>query len=147
MDSKIFTLGLRTVSAVMPYAKKLQDDEAQFLWLTLDQRIKDGISNEMWTYAVKNYLESSCRDENLSVHMDILRIFIKQQNGSPCLDWGFTCNNQEFLQALQTSPAQPLLAAERTAKEREDRELRARLAPHYEESTEDFLGLRSLPNA
>jgi hypothetical protein len=147
MDSKIFTLGLRTISAVMPYAKKLQDDEAQFLWLTLDQRIKDNISNEMWTYAVKHYMELSHHDETLPVHMDVLSLFIKKQNGSPCLEWGFTCNSQEFLQGLQASPAQPLLAAEKIAKEREDRQFRGRLAPHYEEPTEDSLGLRSLPSA
>jgi len=162
MDSKIFTLGLRTVSAVMPYAKKLQDDEAQFLWLTLDQRIKDNISNEMWTYAVKNYLESSYRDETLSVHMDILRIFIKQQNGTPCLDWGFRCNHDEFLQGLQMEAADPyrrcaLLYAEDLAEPRMIREAQERhrlqadhlaaLSQGHEEPTEDFLGLRSLPSA
>lgn len=162
MDSKVFTLGLRTVSAVMPYAKKLQDDEAQFLWLTLDQRIKDNISNEMWTYAVKGYLERAHHDERLPVHMDILSPFIKQQNGFPCLEWGFRCNAQEFLRGLQLQAADPYrkcailhaadLAEPRLIREAEEQH-RAKwdnLLPQaaaHEESTEDFLGIRSLPNA
>jgi len=100
MDSKIFTLGLRTISAVMPYAKKLEDDEAQFLWLTLDGKIKTEISNEMWTYAVKLYLQGSSRNQNLPVHIDVLSVFIKHQDGTPNLNWGFRCNSEQFLQAL-----------------------------------------------
>lgn len=107
MDSKIFTLGLRTISAVMPYAKKLEDDEAQFLWLTLDGKIKTEISNEMWTYAVKLYLQGSSRNQNLPVHIDVLSVFIKHQDGTPNLNWGFRCNSEQFLQALQLQASDP----------------------------------------
>jgi len=156
MDSKIFTLGLRTISAVMPYAKKLEDDEAQFLWLTLDGRIKNQISNEMWTYAVKNYLEGKVRNPDLPVHMDVLSIFIKHQNGRPDLDWGFRCNAQEFLQGLQLQASDPyntnpVTLAAQLAEDRKRLEyeadhrrranaLAASSQPEPEE-TGDFLGL------
>ena len=52
MQAKTFITGLRALSAVLPYAKKIHDDEAQFIWLSLDQRIKDEVTDEMWAYAV-----------------------------------------------------------------------------------------------
>jgi hypothetical protein len=162
MDSKIFTLGLRTISAVMPYAKKLEDDEAQFLWLTLDSRIKTEISNEMWTYAVKNYLEGKVRNDDLPVHMDVLSIFIKQRNCIPHLDWGFRCNAEEFLQGLQLQASDPyntcpiILASNlaegrlrleaQTRHERQVQFLSAASQSAIEE-TSDFLGLGGGPCA
>lgn len=162
MDSKIFTLGLRTISAVMPYAKKLEDDEAQFLWLTLDSRIKSEISNEMWTYAVKRYLEVGSRNENLPVHMDVLSIFIKHQNGIPHLNWGFRCNADEFLQGLQLQASDPYntcpitlaakLAEPRLIQEAEQEHQRQVAAitgrvKALPEETSDFLGLGGGPCA
>lgn len=162
MDSKIFTLGLRTISAVMPYAKKLEDDEAQFLWLTLDSRIKSEISNEMWTYAVKNYLEGKVRNDNLPVHMDVLSIFIKHQNGLPDLSWGFRCNAQEFLQGLQLQASDPfntcpIILASRLAEDRLCLEYKmahqqranalAAASQALPEETSDFLGLGGGPCA
>lgn len=162
MDSKIFTLGLRTISAVMPYAKKLEDDEAQFLWLTLDSRIKFEISNEMWTYAVKRYLEVGSRNENLPVHMDVLSIFIKHQNGLPDLSWGFRCNAEEFLQGLQLQASDPyntcpIIIASRLAEDRKRLEFQsahnqranalAAASQALPDETSDFLGLGGGPCA
>ena len=101
MDSKVFTLGLRTIASVMPYAKKLEDDEAQFLWLTLDDRLKTGISNEMWTYAVKRYLDLSYRDPDTPVHMAVLNPFIKRRDNVAWLEWGLRCTPGDFLRALE----------------------------------------------
>ena len=104
MDSSVFTLGLRTVSALFPYAKKLEDDEAKFLWLTVDDHVKTNVSNEMWTFAVKEFMELARRSDELPLHMDILSLIYKCQNGRPEISWGLKYAHDDLMQALKLAP-------------------------------------------
>ena len=127
MDSSVFTLGLRTISAVFPYAKKLEDDEAKFLWLTLDDHMKSNVSNEMWTFAVKEYLEIGSRSDELPLHMDILARIYKCQNGRPDINWGLKYTHDDLMKGLQLAPVDPYktsagILAAKILKEREDKE-------------------------
>lgn len=101
MDSKLFTLGLRTISTVLPYAKKLPDDEASFLWMTLDSSIKEQVSDQMWAYACKRFIERGERNEQLSIHLDILSLIYKCENGRPNFTWGLKFSDQDLIEGCK----------------------------------------------
>ena len=132
MDSTVFTLGLRTISAVFPYAKKLEDDEAKFLWLTVDDHVKTNVSNEMWTYAVKEYMEWGIRSDELPLHMDILSQVYKCQNGRPEISWGLKYTHDDLMQGLKLAPGNKYnysasSIAQQIAEERKHKELQAQI--------------------
>ena len=55
MQAATFRLGLKSVAAITPYAKKLTDDEIGFLFLTIPQAVKDAVTDQMWAYACSQY--------------------------------------------------------------------------------------------
>ena len=127
MDAAIFTLGIRTASAATRFGKKLQDDEAQFLWALVDDRIKTDISNEMWMYGVKRYLDNPESHKDESIHIAIISPFLKWQCGEPALHWGFRCTPQDFLKGLEAHQDDPSLCPVHAASQlQEERLLEAR---------------------
>jgi len=88
MNPATFTLGMRTVSAVLPYGKKLLDDEIKFIWLTLPQTVKDQVSDEMWGYACSQRLLDPAPDKELALHIQLLRYLYRNRDGQPAFDWG-----------------------------------------------------------
>ena len=88
MQAKTFVTGLRALSAILPYSKKIQDDEAQFLWLALDQQVKTQVSDEMWAYAVGRRMNEEEAPKELAIHLQVLRHVYRCENGKPNLNWG-----------------------------------------------------------
>jgi hypothetical protein len=88
MNIKTFVIGLKALSGCLPYGKKIDDDTAQFIWLTLDQQIKDEVTNEMWAYAVGRRLSEEGPPKEMAIHLSALRHVYRCENGKPNLDWG-----------------------------------------------------------
>ena len=69
--------------------KKIELEDLQ-LWLTVDDCVKDSVTDEMWMYGCRRLLET-WSDNNQSrqpIHMQILGFIYKNQNGKACLEWG-----------------------------------------------------------
>ena len=89
MDAKVFTLGLRAITSVTQYAKKIDDDSANFIWLTLDQQVKQEVTDEMWVWAVKKTMETwNNVDHDPPLHIIVLSKLYRECNGMPEFDWG-----------------------------------------------------------
>ena len=88
MQAKTFITGLRATTTVLTYAKKISDDEAQFIWLGLDDKIKKDVSDEMWVYACNKRMGDQEPNEKLSLVHQILRFVYRLENGAPNIEWG-----------------------------------------------------------
>lgn len=88
MNSTTFALGLRSLAAALPYGKRLEDDEAKFLWLTLPQTVKDTVTDQMWAYAIAQRRMDPAPDKELSIEMQLLRYLFRIRDGMPAFDWG-----------------------------------------------------------
>jgi hypothetical protein len=95
MQAKTFITGLRATTTVLPFAKKINDDEAQFIWLGLDDQIKREVSDEMWVYACNKRMGDQEPNEKISLVHQILCFVYCVNNGSPSLDWGLKWGNAE----------------------------------------------------
>jgi len=100
MQAKAFTGGLRAVASVSKYAKKIDDDSAQFIWLTIDKKVKDEVSDEMWVWAVKKTMESWKQlDHEAPLHITVLSFLYRNRDGSPEFSWGLKDNLGELMLA------------------------------------------------
>lgn len=88
MNSTTFTLGLRALAASLPYGKRLEDDEAKFLWLTLPESVRDQVSDSMWAFAIAQRRMDPAPDKELSIEMQLLRYLYRVRDGMPAFDWG-----------------------------------------------------------
>ena len=88
MNIKAFVAGLKALTGALPYQKKLDDDTAKFIWLTLDQQIKDEVTDEMWAYAVGRRLAEEEPPKEMAIHLSALRHIYRCENGRPNLTWG-----------------------------------------------------------
>jgi hypothetical protein len=88
MNSSTFTLGMRTVSAALPYGKKLLDDEIKFIWLTLPESVKTTVTDEMWVYACAQRRMDPDPDKELALDIQLLRYVYRIRDGQPAFDWG-----------------------------------------------------------
>lgn len=94
MQLKTFQLGMRTVSAAMPYGKKLQDDELGFLFMTLPDRVKQDVTDTMWAYACSKTLSEQDPNKEIALHMRVLSHVYKIENGAPNFNWGLKTNDE-----------------------------------------------------
>jgi hypothetical protein len=88
MNPGTFTLGLRALAASLPYGKRLEDDEAKFLWLTIPESVKATVTDAMWAYAIAQRRMDPAPDKDLSIEMQILRYLYRIRDGMPAFDWG-----------------------------------------------------------
>ena len=88
MNIQAFAAGLKALSSALPYGKKIDDDVAKFIWLTLDQQVKDEVSDEMWAYAVGRRLAEEEPPKEMAIHLSALRHVYRCENGRPNLKWG-----------------------------------------------------------
>ena len=105
MQAKAFITGLRALTAVLPYSKRIDDEIAQFIWLSLDQKIKDEVTDEMWAYAVGRRINEEDAPKEMAIHLSALRHVYRCENGRPNLEWGLKPQLDRIM-----SP-QPLLKA------------------------------------
>jgi hypothetical protein len=88
MRQASFSLGLRVITASIPYMKKLGEDEIKGLWLLLDDRIKQDVSDEAWLWAVKIRLTERGADKDQPITWQVLRHLYRLENGAPNIRWG-----------------------------------------------------------
>ena len=106
MQAKTFTAGLRAITSVTQYAKKIDDDSANFIWLTLDQKVKQEVTDEMWVWAVKNTMEIwNNLDHEAPLHITVLSRLYRECNGMPAFDWGLKPDLSERMLPAGRQPA------------------------------------------
>ena len=88
MDAKAFKIGLQALSVALPFAKRIHEDEAAFLWMALEQQVKSEVSNQMWAYAVGRRLSEPDPPKEMALHLSALRHVYRCENGMPNLKWG-----------------------------------------------------------
>ena len=88
MQLKSFQLGLRTLTAAIPYGKKLQDDEIAFLFMTLPEKVREEVTDNMWAYAISKALQETDPDKELPIHIRVLNHVYCRENGRANFNWG-----------------------------------------------------------
>ena len=97
MNLETFQLGMRTLSAVTPYAKKLQDEELALLYMILPDKVKTDTTDEVWVYALKKTMEETDPNKEIPLHMRVLSHVYRKENGSPNFDWGLNVEARAML--------------------------------------------------
>ena len=88
MKEEAFSLGLRVITASIPYMKKLGEDEIKGLWFLLDDQIKRDVPDEAWLWAVKIRLSERSADKDQPITWQVLRHLYRLENGTPNIRWG-----------------------------------------------------------
>ena len=115
MQAKTFTAGLRAISSITQFAKKIDDDSANFIWLTIDQEVKHEVTDEMWVWAVKRVMETwNNIDHEPPLHIIVLSQLYRECNGMPAFDWGLKPDLNERMLPVARKPA-AIAAAAHTA--------------------------------
>ena len=94
MELKSFQLGLRTLTAAIPYGKKLQDDEIAFLFLTLPEKVREQVSDSMWAYAISKALQETNPDKEAPIHIRVLGHLYNRENGRANFKWGLRIDDE-----------------------------------------------------
>ena len=88
MDLKSFQLAMRTISAVTPYATKMQDEELQFLYYLVPQKVRTAVTDGLWAYACNKALFDPSPNKEIPLHLRVLSYVYRVENGTPNFDWG-----------------------------------------------------------
>ena len=106
MQAKTFTAGLRAITSVTQYAKKIDDDSANFIWLTLDQQVKQEVTDAMWVWAAKRTMETwNNIDHEAPLHVIVLSQLYRECNGMPSFEWGLKPDLNERMLPTARQPA------------------------------------------
>ena len=88
MKCSAFQMGLRALSSLLPYGKKITDEEALFTWAMLPESVKTSVSDEMWAYACSQRRMDPDPDKELALDIQLLRYVYRIRDGQPAFDWG-----------------------------------------------------------
>ena len=88
MKATTFQMGLRALSSLLPYGKKITDEEAYFTWAMLPESVKVSVTDEMWVYACAQRRMDPDPDKELSLDIQLLRYVYRIRDGQPAFDWG-----------------------------------------------------------
>ena len=88
MKATTFQMGLRALSSLLPYGKKITDEEALFTWAMLPESVKVSVTDEMWVYACAQRRMDPNPDKELSLDIQLLRYVYRVRDGQPAFDWG-----------------------------------------------------------
>ena len=94
MELKAFQLGLRTLTGALPYGKKLQDDEIAFLYMTLPEKVRQEVTDNMWAYAISKALQETDADKEMPIHIRVLSHVYNRENGRANFKWGLRINDE-----------------------------------------------------
>ena len=88
MKATTFQMGLRALSSLLPYGKKITDEEALFTWAMLPESVKVNVTDEMWIYACAQRRMDPNPDKELALDIQLLRYVYRIRDGQPAFDWG-----------------------------------------------------------
>ena len=98
MRAKIFETSLRALSALMPYGKKMTDEEIQFVWMILPASVKQTVTDEMWGFACMQRRLDPNPNKELSLDLQILSYVYRRRDGHPAFDWGLKQDLQQRME-------------------------------------------------
>lgn len=88
MKASTYQMGLRALSSLLPYGKKITDEEALFTWAMLPESVKITVTDEMWVYACAQRRMDPNPDKELALDIQLLRYLFRIRDGQPAFDWG-----------------------------------------------------------
>jgi hypothetical protein len=88
MKATTFQMGLRALSSLLPYGKKITDEEALFTWALLPESVKSTVTDEMWAFACAQRRMDPNPDKELPLDIQLLRYVYRIRDGQPAFDWG-----------------------------------------------------------
>ena len=88
MKCSTFQMGLRALSSLLPYGKKITDEEALFTWAMLPESVKVNVTDEMWLFACSQRRMDPNPDKELALDIQLLRYVYRVRDGQPAFDWG-----------------------------------------------------------
>ena len=88
MKCSAFQMGLRALSSLLPYGKKITDEEALLTWAMLPDSVKVSVTDEMWLYACSQRRMDPNPDKELALDIQLLRYVYRIRDGQPAFDWG-----------------------------------------------------------
>ena len=88
LSAQTFSAVLQTATELDPYGKRLSDTTIQMAFLTLPEKVKERVTDQMWVYALQQHRMDPAPDKELPLDMQLLKHLWKCENGAPCLRWG-----------------------------------------------------------
>ena len=88
MKCSTFQMGLRALSSLLPYGKKITDEEALLTWALLHDSVKVNVTDEMWLYACSQRRMDPNPDKEIALDIQLLRYVYRIRDGQPAFDWG-----------------------------------------------------------
>jgi hypothetical protein len=95
MKASTYQMGLRALSSLLPYGKKITDEEALFTWAMLPESVKSTVTDEMWVYACAQRRMDPNPDKELALDIQLLRYLFRIRDGQPAFDWGLKADLPE----------------------------------------------------
>ena len=88
MKCSTFQMGLRALSSLLPYGKKITDEEALLTLAMLPDSVKVNVTDEMWLYACSQRRMDPNPDKEIALDIQLLRYVYRIRDGQPAFDWG-----------------------------------------------------------
>ena len=88
LSAQTFSAVLQTATELDPYGKKLSDQTVTMAYLTLPEKVKERVTDDMLVFALKQHRLDPAPDKELPLDMQLLKHIWKCENGAPCLRWG-----------------------------------------------------------
>ena len=88
LNSKTYAAILKAATQMDPYGKKLDDETIALMFMSLDDRVKQQVSDEMFMYAFKQHRLDPEPDKSLNIEQQLLQHLYRCENGAPNFNWG-----------------------------------------------------------
>lgn len=88
LSSTLYAKVLKAACQIDPYGKRLDDETIGLMYLTLDDRAKDLVTDEMFIYALKQHRIDPAHNKNLNIEQQLLQHLFRCENGAPNFKWG-----------------------------------------------------------
>jgi len=112
LDSTLYAKVIKAATQIDPFGKKIDDESIGLMYLTLDDRVKQSVTNEMLIYALKQHRLDPAPDKSLNIEQQILQHIYRCENGAPNIKWGLKQDLQQRMASPDRFHGQPKSAYE-----------------------------------
>jgi hypothetical protein len=88
INSKTYAAILKAATQMDPYGKKLDDETIALMFMSLDDQVKQQVTDEMLMFAFKQHRMDPAPDKDLNIEQQILQHLYRCENGAPNFRWG-----------------------------------------------------------
>jgi hypothetical protein len=100
MKANLFSHSLAALHRVTPFAAKITEEDAGFVFLCLPKEVSKGITDEQWTWACAQFMADPNKPKDLELWKAVCRYLFRLENDLPNFSWGLKADlDQRMLQS------------------------------------------------